>query len=243
MLTDLPDSLIIVFLLTVILTFLLFTNAVKKKATVAIASGIWLALTGILSFKKVFQETSSIPPRLMIVVAPAILFIILLMTTKSGKRFTDSIDLKKLTLVHIVRIPVEIILFMLFTHKLIPGLMTFEGRNFDILAGITAPLVFYFAFIKQKLGRKTLLAWNFICLALLLNIVINAVLSIPSSFQQFAFEQPNIALLYFPFVWLPGCVVPIVLFAHLAAIKQLLKKNKTEDVLRITFLNNGQKVK
>jgi hypothetical protein len=224
MLTDLPDSLIIVFLLTVILTFLLFTNAVKKKATVAIASGIWLALTGILSFKKVFQETSSIPPRLMIVVAPAILFIILLMTTKSGKRFTDSIDLKKLTLVHIVRIPVEIILFMLFTHKLIPGLMTFEGRNFDILSGVTAPIVYFICFRNSQLKhRRLLLIWNFICLGLLLNIVINALLAAPFPFQQFAFDQPNIAILYFPFTWLPCFIVMIVLYSHLAAIRHLLR--------------------
>ena len=224
MLTDLPDSLIIVFLLTVILTFLLFTNAVKKKATVAIASGIWLALTGILSFKKVFQETSSIPPRLMIVVAPAILFIILLMTTKSGKRFTDSIDLKKLTLVHIVRIPVEIILFMLFTHKLIPGLMTFAGRNFDILSGVTAPIVYFICFRNSQLKhRRLLLIWNFICLGLLLNIVINAILAAPFPFQQFAFDQPNIAILYFPFTWLPCFIVMIVLYSHLAAIRHLLR--------------------
>ena len=98
MLTNLPDSLVVIFLLTVILTFLLFINAVKNKATAAVVLVIWLAVTGILSFKEVFQDTSTIPPRLMIVIAPAILFIILLLITKSGRRFTDSIDLKKLTL-------------------------------------------------------------------------------------------------------------------------------------------------
>src|SRR5262245_62444887 len=122
MLTNLPDSLIVIFLLTVILTFLLFINAVKYKTTAAIVLVIWLAVTGILSFKEVFLQTSSVPPRLMMIIAPAILFIILLLITKGGRRFTDSIDLKKLTLVHIVRIPVEIILFLLCTHKLIPEL-------------------------------------------------------------------------------------------------------------------------
>jgi hypothetical protein len=33
MLTNLPDSLVLIFLLTVILTFLLFINAVKNKPT------------------------------------------------------------------------------------------------------------------------------------------------------------------------------------------------------------------
>ena len=224
MLTDLPDSLVIIFLLTVILTFLLFINAVRNKPTAAIVLVIWLAVTGILSINKVFQNTSTIPPRLMIGIAPAILFIILLLITKSGRKFTDNIDLKKLTLVHIVRVPVEITLFMLSTHKLIPELMTFAGRNFDILSGITAPIVYFVCFKNSQLkNRKLLLIWNFVCLGLLLNIVINALLSAPFPFQQFAFDQPNIAILYFPFTWLPCFIVMIVLYSHLAAIRQLVR--------------------
>jgi hypothetical protein len=223
MLTNLPDSLIVIFLLTVILTFLLFINAVKNKPTAAVVLVIWLAVTGILSFKEVFLDTSAIPPRLTIVIVPAILFIILLLITKSGKRFTDSVDLKKLTLVHIVRVPVEITLFMLSTHKLIPELMTFAGRNFDILSGITAPIVYFICFKNSQLkNRRLLLIWNFVCLGLLLNIVINALLSAPFPFQQFAFDQPNIAILYFPFTWLPCFIVMIVLYSHLAAIRQLV---------------------
>jgi len=223
MLTDLPDSLVIIFLLTVILTFLLFINAVRNKPTAAIVLVVWLAVTGILSINKVFQNTSTIPPRLMIVIAPAILFIILLLITKSGRKFTDNIDLKKLTLVHIVRVPVEITLFMLSTHKLIPELMTFAGRNFDILSGITAPIVYFVCFKNSQLkNRKLLLVWNFICLGLLLNIVINALLSAPFPFQQFAFDQPNVAILYFPFTWLPCFIVMIVLYSHLTAIRRLI---------------------
>jgi len=223
MLTNLPDSLILIFLLTVILTFLLFINAVKNKATVAIILVVWLAVTGILSFKGVFQDTSAIPPRLMIGIAPAIVFIILLLTTKNGRRFTDNIDLNKLTLVHIVRVPVEITLFMLSTHKLVPELMTFAGRNLDILSGITAPIMYFVCFKNSQLkNRMLLLIWNFICLGLLLNIVINAILAAPFPFQQFAFDQPNIAILYFPFTWLPCFIVMIVLYSHLAAIRRLI---------------------
>ena len=40
-------------------------------------------------------------------------------------------------------------------------------------------------------------------LALLVNIVGNAILSAPFQFPQFAFDQPNHAVLYFPFIWLP----------------------------------------
>ena len=227
MLTDLPASIILLFLATVGLTFFLFVNATKNKTSVAIILLLWLLLTGILSFKKVFQDTNAVPPRLMLVIAPALVVIILLLVTKNGRRFTDSLEQKKLTLVHLVRIPVEITLYLLAAHKLVPALMTFAGRNFDILSGITAPIVYFVCFRNSQLKNKgLLLVWNFICLGLLLNIVINALLSAPFPFQQFAFDQPNVAILYFPFTWLPCFIVVIVLYCHLAAIRRLVKYGK-----------------
>src|SRR4029078_4529517 len=112
-------------------------------------------------------------------------------------------------------------------QKLVPSLMTFEGRNLDILSGITAPLVYYFGFVRKQMGRSLILIWNFICLALLLNIVITAILSAPFRFQKLAFDQPNIAILYFPFIWLASFIVPVVLLAHLTAIRKLIKEKKT----------------
>lgn len=102
--------------------------------------------------------------------------------------------------------------------------MTFEGSNFDMLSGLSAPVIYYFGYIKKNLNKRIILIWNVICLGLLINIVITAILSSPFPFQQFAFDQPNIAVLYFPFIWLPCCIVPLVLLSHLAAIRQLLKK-------------------
>jgi len=74
----------------------------------------------------------------------------------------------------------------------------------------------------MKLNRYALLIWNFICLALLLNIVFNAILSVPGVFQKFAFDQPNLAILAFPFALLPSVLVPLVLFSHLASIRLIL---------------------
>ncbi len=106
--------------------------------------------------------------------------------------------------------------------------MTFEGRNFDILCGLTAPLVWYFGYVRKIWERGTLIVWNIICLLLLANIVTIAVLAAPSPFQQLARDQPNIAVLHFPFVWLPCCIVPAVVLAHVVALRQLFKSpNRT----------------
>jgi hypothetical protein len=104
--------------------------------------------------------------------------------------------------------------------------MTFEGRNWDVLSGASALVIYWLLKMRRSVSAKSLLLWNVGGLALLLNIVVNAVLSAPSPFQQFAFAQPNVAILHFPFVWLPSCVVPLVLLAHLAAIRQLLTKTE-----------------
>ena len=128
-------------------------------------------------------------------------------------------------MLHVVRIPVEFVLYGLYVYKAVPELMTFEGRNYDIISGLTAPIIYYLGFVKKQLNTKILLIWNFICLGLLFNIVVHAVLSAPFPFQLFAFEQPNIAFLYVPFNWLPSCIVPLVFLSHLASIR-LLFNNK-----------------
>lgn len=224
MLTGLPSYISIVFLLTVAITFLLFIRAVKDKTVTCIVLLAWMAVTGALAYKGVFANTKGFPPRFILAVVPAVVFIIILLLNRKGRSFISSLNLKALTILHVVRVPVEIVLYWLAAERTVPGLMTFEGRNFDIISGITAPVMYLICFKGQAVKNKNLLlAWNFICLALLLNIVINAALSAPFPFQQFAFEQPNIAVLYFPFTWLPSFIVMIVLFSHLAVIKRLLQ--------------------
>jgi hypothetical protein len=101
--------------------------------------------------------------------------------------------------------------------------MTFEGWNFDILSGLTAPLVAWLAFRDGRANETVLTVWNLLALALLANIVVIAILSLPSPIQRFGFDQPNVAVEYIPFIWLPTVIVPIVLFSHLAALWKLFR--------------------
>jgi hypothetical protein len=234
MIDNLPEYISLFFGLTTGATLLLLawtirnskSEQTRKKATpVFIAITIWLAIQAVLTLNDIYNsDTSIFPPKIVLTgILPAILTIILLFSTSKGRQFIDSLPLRNLTYLHIVRIPVELVLFWLYQNKAIPELMTFEGRNFDILAGLTAPFIAYYGFTKLKISRHGILIWNFVCLGLLLNIVINALFSTPSPMQKFAFEQPNIAILYFPFSWLPIIIVPIVLFGHLVSIRKLLK--------------------
>lgn len=209
--------------LAAVLSAFFFYKAAGKPAVLLIIL-VWAAIQSAVSLTGFYKTEDTIPPRATLLLMPAVVCIIILFITKAGRKFIDSLDIRWLTLLHSVRIPVEIALHGLFLCKLIPQLMTFEGRNVDIIAGITSLAVYYFAFVKKSIGRKWLLAWNFFSLALLINIIVNAVLSMPTVFQQFAFDQPNIGLFRFPFALLPAVIVPLVLLSHLAAIRKLVKK-------------------
>ncbi len=223
---SLPTFIGIIFGLTTLVGIGLFCLASKSRLTTFFLLILWLNIQSYIGQSGYYRVTDTIPPRFLLLILPPIMLIAALFMTRSGRQYLDGIDIKTLTLLHIIRIPVELVLYWLFLNKAVPQLMTFEGRNFDILSGITAPLVFYFGFIKKRLGRNVILLWNFLCLGLLLNIVVNAILSAPFPFQQFAFDQPNIAVLYFPFNLLPALVVPLVLLAHLVTIRQLMPGNK-----------------
>lgn len=226
---NLPTYISLVFGITTILTVLLFYKSAKNSKTTLIILLTWLVLQSVIGLSGFYTVTSTMPPRFLFLVLPPLLFIIGLFTTSKGRQYIDCLDVKTLTILHTIRIPIELVLFWLFINKTVPQLMTFEGRNFDILSGLTAPVIFYFGFIKKQIDRKIILLWSFICLGLLINIVVNGILSAPFPFQKFAFDQPNIAVLYFPFVWLPCCVVPLVLLSHLATIRQLLDGQKKNN--------------
>ncbi|UOQ99928.1 hypothetical protein MUN81_10600 [Hymenobacter sp. 5317J-9] len=217
-----PITLGIAFAVIALLAVAIFYRAARhSRATLAVLVA-WLGLQALVALSGFFAVTNTVPPRALGLVAPPVLLILLLLGTPRGRHYLDRLDLRALTLLHLVRIPVELVLYGLFVHKAVPELMTFSGRNWDILSGLSAPAIYYLVFQKKILGLNWLLAWNFVCLGLLFNIVGTALLSTPSIFQQFAFEQPNVAILHFPFNWLPSVVVPTVLLAHLAAIRQLL---------------------
>lgn len=235
MIENLPLYVSLTFGLTTITTLLLFIWTIrnsnseltrKKAIPIFIGLTIWLTIQAALTLKNIYNsDTNTFPPKIILTgILPTILTIMLLFATSKGRLFIDSLPLENMTYLNIVRIPVEIILFWLFLNKAIPELMTFQGRNFDILAGISAPIIAYFGLARAKLNRQIILLWNFICLGLLMSIVVNALFSAPSPIQKHAFDQPNIAILNFPFSWLPTFIVPIVLFGHLTSIRQLLKQ-------------------
>lgn len=236
MIENLPLYISVVFALTTVLALVLFhyavldstsDNSVRNAKIILSILAFWLVIQGVISLNDFYaNDTTGIPPRFAFAIIPPLITILILFLTKRGLAFIDNLPLINITYLNMVRIPVEIVLYWLLLHKAVPKLMTFEGRNFDIISGITAPFIAYFGFVKEKLSNKIILYWNVIALLLLLNVLTIGILSAPFIFQAFSFIQPNVAVLHFPFVWLPSFIVPLIFFGHLVSIRQLLKSIK-----------------
>lgn len=227
---SLPPYVSIVFILTTFVTVGFLLQAIKATGLGSVASKLllfilplWILLQAVLGAGGFYQATDKVPPRLFLFgVLPALaLIVVYFLFFRRG--FIASLPLRHLTLLHVVRVPVELTLLWLFTGGLVPRIMTFEGWNFDILSGLLAPVVYFAAFRGGSSKRTLLIAYNVIGLLLLINIVSIAILSLPTPLQRLAFDQPNRAVLLFPYVWLPTIIVPIVLFSHLAALWKLAK--------------------
>ncbi len=125
----LPVYVGILFGVTTLLTIFLFYNATRNsKASIRLVM-MWLIIQTGISLTGFYTYTDTFPPRFPFLILPPVLLIIWLFVTPNGKRYIDSLDIKALTLLHTIRVPVEIVLYLLCVHKTIPEIMTFEGRN------------------------------------------------------------------------------------------------------------------
>lgn len=223
MIESLPSWIVIIFITTCLVTILLFhlSNDRPYKLTGLIV--LWSTFHSVLAYNGFYLNTTVFPPRFGLILIPVVLLILASLVPKWQGWFLRTRNTKISTFIHIVRFPVEIVLLQLFLYKMIPELMTFEGRNFDIIMGITAPIVGYLWLIN-KIGRRVLLLWNVIGLILITFILINGILSVELPFQQFGFEQPNRAIAYFPFILLPATIVPLVIWTHVTDIIKLVKE-------------------
>jgi len=215
----LPIYIYLIFGLTVLLAFTIFYKASHNSKSFLFIALIWMFILSFLSLSNRYTLTKSMLPLFPLLTIPPTIFVIGIFFTRRGKEFIQHLNLKTLMILHFLRIPVEIVLFSLAAYSVIPKSLTFEGRNFDILVGLTAPVIYYFGFVKIKLNKAVIIVWNIVGLALLLNVVFNAVYTV------LVLKQPNFALGYFPFFLLPSLLVPLVMFSHLASIKLEFQKN------------------
>src|SRR5947207_3333524 len=107
MIENLPLYISLDFILVTLVTIFVFYKAAANNKSVLIILFSWLCIQTVLSLNGFYLVTNSIPPRFIFLIAPPLLFMAILFLTKRGRMFLDQMNLKTLTLIHVIRIPVE----------------------------------------------------------------------------------------------------------------------------------------
>jgi hypothetical protein len=229
---SLPYSITLTFILATLYAYIVCVFAVanshrprlaKKSTMVLLLLLLWLIFQSTLSLNAWYMDREAKPPHILFPIVVNLGLFALGLFTPLGRKFMDSISLKTLLWVHIVRIPVELCLYWLAEQKQVPWSVTFQGYNYDIIFGITAPIIIWL-YSKQKISDKLFMVWNVLGLASVLAVFVRAAGAVPSPLQAWDFNQPNYAVLHFPFIWLPSFLVMAVIFTHMVAIRRLRKK-------------------
>ena len=191
----------------------------------------WIVLISILSIKGFFTDFTTLPPRpalAMLILLPVIFIIAF---SKTGTQLLRVIPQHWVVFMQSFRIAVELLLLMAFINEKIPAQMTFGGRNFDILTGILALPVGYVLAKGKTYVPKLAVAFNIIGLLLLINILVIAVLSMPTPFRYFMNEPANTLVGRFPFILLPGVLVPIAYTMHIFSLRQEMVRQRVNRSL------------
>jgi hypothetical protein len=211
----------------VFVAFAYFAFSKSWRAALLTALGIaaWLAISwGIASNGSLAFRGSGPPPLARMVLALTV-FTALLAFSPVGARISASLPLGAIVGFQVFRIPVEIVLAALHHEGLVPGRMTYEGMNYDIVSGLSAVVIALLA-MRGALPRWGLWVWNVGAMVLLVTIVVIANLSTPGPFQIFTDGPKTTILFTAPYVWLPGFLVPSALFGHLLVFRRLFLESK-----------------
>ena len=181
---------------------------------------VWILLLGALSLGGFFADFSRLPPRLPLALLIPLLVVLRVVSTKGGQELLKHVPPQWIIYLQTFRIVVEIVLWLGVLRGLLPVQMSLEGRNFDILSGLLAIPVGYYCFVKMTWPAWVVLLYNIAGLLLLLNVVAIAVLSMPTPFRVFHNEPANTLVVQFPFIFLPGVLVPLAYTLHIFSLRQ-----------------------
>ena len=188
-----------------------------------IGAAVWMAATWVAAASGVLRQWDATPPPFALLVVGVVVLGVLIASGGYGRRLAMGVPLWALVGIQGFRLPLELAMHAMYERGIMPVQMSYSGRNFDVLTGITALGVA--ALLRAGLaGRRLVLAWNILGLALLLNVVTVAILSTPR-FRYFGDDALNVWVTYPPFVWLPAVMVVAALAGHLLVFRAALASN------------------
>ena len=197
------------------------SESASHRATVIVAAdaAAWMVLTWAAAMSGILQQWDLRPPPFLFVILGTILISLILAFGGVGTRIAQYMPLWAIVAVQSFRLPLELAMHGLSERGIMPIQMSYSGRNFDIVTGATAILVAIL--VKAGYGgRRLVMLWNVLGLALLVNVVSIAIASMPL-IRAFGDDRVVTFVTYPPFVWLPAVMVLAALAGHLVIFRAL----------------------
>jgi hypothetical protein len=195
--------------------------AKRRALRAALATAAWLAATfaaaasGRLSF-------ATVPPTMGVVIVLSLALALRIGLSGTGARIAAGVPLALLVGMQGFRLPLELLLHRAYAEGLMPVQMSYSGRNFDIVTGITAIILAAALWMApQRVSPRLVLLWNLLGLTLLANVVTIAILSAPTPLRVFMNEPSTAWTTQAPFVWLPAVFVLAALAGHIVIFRRL----------------------
>jgi len=196
-------------------------GALRGVALAVVAVAGWLALTAVLAGRGFFLDFKSVPPHLLLALGPPLLALAALTASPRLAPLLAALPRAWPVAAQSFRIAVEIVLWRLAVAGVAPEIVTFTGRNVDILVGLSAPVVAYGCFVRRRWSPRVAVWWNLAGIVILLNVVLNAQLSAPTPYRLIVVEPPPTFIGALPYIWLPAFLVPLAWLLHLLSLRQL----------------------
>jgi hypothetical protein len=157
---------------------------------------------------------------MLIVLVLSVVLAITLALSPLGRQIALGLPVVALVGYQGFRVFVELLMHRAYSEGLMPVQMSYSGRNFDIVTGITA-LALGAWLATGHSSRKLLVTWNTLGVVLLVNILAVAFLSAPTPLRRFMNEPANDWITHAPWVWLPTVMVFAAVFGHVALYRRL----------------------
>lgn len=173
-----------------------------------------------------FLANYSLPPRFPVfLIFPVFAFTGIFLFKNRKKKWIGEIPQQWLIYFQSFRILVETLFVFSVAAGVLHENVTIEGYNFDMILGLSAPVIAFLAYGIKVLPKKIVLAWNILGLGILASVIFLFITTI--YFPQFWGSDVALMPLEFaagPYLLVAGFLMPSAVFVHFLSIVQLTRK-------------------
>jgi hypothetical protein len=195
-----------------------------RRAALLVRTGVatigWMVLVLFVAASGVLLHFDWRPPPMLGLLLISLGLALAIGLSSFGGMLARGLPLSALVGFHLFRWPLELLLHRGYVENLVPVQMTYAGRNVDIATGILAAALAV-AMVQVHVPRFLVLVWNVLGLALLVNVLAIAVLSMPM-IRYFGPGQMVVWVALPPYVWLPAVLVVAALAGHIVIFRRLM---------------------